>query len=333
MMHKIKWLLVGAGDIAHKRVAPALSASSGSELVGVCDLHLSSAGELARQYGAEYIYDDLDLALENDRFDAVYLATPVHLHVDQALLALDAGKHVLIEKPLCIDVTEGRRLEERVAQAGRTVGCAYFRRLFPAYSLAKNMLYCQEFGRILLGRMTYHSWFQPEPDNPKYWRVVRELSGGGPLSDMGSHMLDVLVGLLGMPASVYARYSNLMTDWDVEDTASLVLNMPDGAQVTASFSWCSRTWQHEFELVGSEARVLFSPYDSGTVIRTVGRQAETLHLPPAANVHQPLIEDFIRAVQEQRDPVCPVSEALKTNLLLDAIYTSSQQNRVVEIPL
>jgi predicted dehydrogenase len=179
--------------------------------------------------------------------------------------------------------------------------------------------------------MTYFSWFNPTAEDPKYWRVVRSRSGGGPLSDMGTHMFDVLIGLFGMPASVYARCENLVHQWDVEDCASLVMQLRNGAQVTASFHWNSKTWRHELEIVGTEAKVYWHPYDSGQVVRTVGRQVDTLDLRPHANVHMPLVEDFVRAVVGNHLPACPLSEAAKTNVLLDAVYRSAEGNHVVAL--
>jgi predicted dehydrogenase len=193
------------------------------------------------------------------------------------------------------------------------------------------MLDRSEFGQVVLVRMTYFSWFNPAPTNPKHWRVIRSKSGGGPLSDMGTHMFDVLIGLFGLPVNVYARCSNLVHEWDVEDTASVQMELQSGAQVVASFSWSSRTWRHEFEIVGTEAKVYWQPYDSGQVTKTVGRQVDTLVLSPAENVHLPLVEDFVQAVLGGRQPICPLPEAAKTNILLDSIYKSASQNHPVEL--
>ncbi len=328
-MTTVNWLLVGAGDIARKRVAPALAAAPGSALAGVCDPRLEAARELAAQHQASEVYSDWAEALEHTRADAVYLATPIHLHAAHAIQALQAGKHVLVEKPLALSAPECSQVLRAEAASSRTAGCAYFRRLSPRYVYAREMLARGEFGRLVLARMVYHSWFSPSADDPKYWRVVRARSGGGPLSDMGSHMFDVLIGLCGLPTRVYARADNLVQEWDVEDTASVLMTLPDGAQVTAAFSWSSKTWRHEFEIVGTEAKLDWLPYDSGPVSLTKGRLTESLDQPSAENVHLPLVEDFVQAVLTGRAPACPLAEALKTNVLLDAIYQSAAENREI----
>jgi predicted dehydrogenase len=331
-MDKLDWLLVGAGDVARKRVAAALTQAQGSRLVGVCDEHLTAAQELAKQHGAAEVFDDFDTALAKSSTGAVYIATPIHLHAGQAMQALASGRHVLVEKPLSLTSKEARELASCAQQSGLTAGCAYFRRLFPAFQHTANMLARAEFGKVLLVRMAYTSWFDPAPQDPKRWRVQRDLSGGGPVSDMGSHMLDVIIGLFGLPSSIYAQYSRLLhPDWDVEDTAAMQFLLPGGAQVSASFSWCSRTWQHEMEIIGENARLRWRPYDSGELEKTTGRETEIISLPPAANVHLPLVQDFVQAVNDNRQPVTSLEEAVKTSLLLDALQLSADEGRPVSL--
>jgi len=324
----VRWLLVGAGDVARKRVAAALASAPCSHLAAVCDLRADAAEALAREYNAQP-FSNLDAALERADVNAVYIATPVALHVRHGLRALQAGKHILVEKPLGLDGAEALELAAAAARWPVRAGCAYFRRLFPAFEHTARMLAQGELGRIVTARLVYQSWFDPRGDDPKAWRVERARAGGGPLADMGSHMFDVLIGLLGMPLAVSARCDALLHPWDVEDTASIVMTLPGGAHVTASITWCARAWRHEFEIVGSEASLCWQPYDSGHLIKAVRGQVETLDLPPAANVHLPLVADFVEAIRTSRAPVCPLAEAAKTNLLLDAIYRSAQEHREV----
>ena len=332
MDEKVRWLLVGTGDIAKKRVAPALTSCAGSDLVGVCDIVRERAEKVADEFGAQRVFDTLQQGLADRDVDAVYLATPVWLHARQAAKVLQAGKHLLVEKPLASSHSDAAKAvaASEEAQANELkAACAYFRRFSPRYVHAKNMLANGEFGQVVLVRMTYFSWFNPAETDPKYWRVVKSKSGGGPLSDMGSHMFDLLIGLFGLPKRVYAQCENLVQKWDVEDSAAIIMTLANGAQVLASFNWNSKTWSHEFEIIGTEAKVKWHPSDSGKVIKTVGRDIQELDLPNPENVHTPLIEDFIEAVRTGRDPATSLAEAAKTNLLLDAVYRSSQTGKEI----
>ena len=326
---RVDWLLVGAGDLAGKRVASALATARPGRLVGVCDVAAERAEALAGQFQAAEVFTDLDAALGQTSANAVYLATPVHLHASQAACVLASGRHVLVEKPLGVDAADAARAVKAAEGKDLRAGCAYYRRTMPRYEQARQMLAAGEFGRVVLVRMTYFSWFNPPADDPKYWRVVRAKGGGGPLADMGSHMFDVAIGLLGMPRTVYARAKTLVQPYEVEDSAVILMELADGAPVVASFAWNSRTWSHEFEIIGTEAKVKWHPYDSGPVVKTVGRDVQQLDLPNDDNVHAPLVADFVDAVLTGRNPVAPLAEAAKTNLLLDAVYRSAEQNAEV----
>jgi len=330
-MNTVRWLLIGAGDIARKRVAPALAGIPGSEIVAICDPREEAAVELATMHDVGQVYSDFELALQYAPADCVYLATPVGLHAEQAIAVLQSGRHVLIEKPLGLTSEQCARVVNAAEQADIWAACAYFRRFSPRYEHLREMLAKGEFGQIIAINMTYQSWFNPAADDPKYWRVVREKSGGGALSDMGSHMFDVLAGLFGLPECVFARCENLTQRWNVEDSAAAVMKMENGALATASFNWNSKTWRHEFDVVGTEARITWLPYDSGPVVKTVGRDKEMLDLPNPENVHWPLIEDFVDAVQNSRPPRYPLAESAAANTVLDAINQSAAEGKEVEV--
>lgn len=328
---RLRWLLLGAGDIARKRVAPALQAAEGSQLEAVCSAHHHRSAELASTVGASLIYDDYEHALSNRQIDAVYIATPVALHVPQAIRAMEAGKHVLIEKPLGLDAQSALFAAAKAHESGVSAGCAYYRRCYPSYAYARDMLAKGELGSPIVFRTSYHSWFNPGEENPKRWRVRRAQSGGGPLADIGSHMLDLLVDLAGLPSSVFAKVSTRTHFYEVEDSSSYLLSFANGAMAQGSFHWNCRSWSHEMEIVGTEGRLKWNPFDAGVLVRTIGGNSEELRMPNAENVHLPLISDFVNAVREQRSPVASLHEAAKTNVVLDAIYASAASGR--EIPL
>ena len=326
----VNWLLVGTGDIVRKRVAAALASASYGRLVGICG-GLDRARAIAGQFGIDEVYGQLDQALAATRTDCVYIATPVYRHAEEAVKAIAAGKHVLVEKPLGLHAADARRIVAAGAAAGRLCGCAYYRRCFPRFAHLKGLLNRGELGKVVLVRTSYLAWFCPQADDPKAWRVDPLKSGGGPLADMGSHILDLMIGLFGVPRTVFAKTGTLVHDYPVEDSSVVLMTLAGGAQVIASFGWSSKTCVHDFEVIGSQGGVRWPAADAGEVVVTLGRDTQKLEMPRAPNVHLPLIEDFNRAVLEGRQPVVPVAEALKTNLLLDAIYRSAETGQEMRI--
>ena len=332
-MSDLNWLLVGPGDISRKRAAPALAQAEGSRIAGIVyHTRKEQAEAMAAEHGADAVYDDFTAALEQSDANAVYLATPVFLHTPQAVAALESGRHVLVEKPLALNAADAQPMLDAVAQTGLKAACAFYRRFFPRFAHAKGMIDAGELGTIVLARVICHSWYDPAPDDPKRWRIDRAKSGGGALADMGSHLLDLLTGLLGAPETVFARCDNLVhPDWSVEDSCSALATLPGGAHITASVSWNSKTWRQEVEIVGTEARITWLPSDTGPVTVTRGRDIEELEMPNADNVHLPLVQDFVDAVREDRDPFITVHEAAKTTRLIDAIYRSADTGRPVAV--
>ncbi|HXM94883.1 MAG TPA: Gfo/Idh/MocA family oxidoreductase [Candidatus Dormibacteraeota bacterium] len=330
-MNRVQWLLVGAGEISKRRVAAALLQAKASQLTAICSKTQQHARLLAEQYEVTEVFPDFTEALSRTSADAVYLATPVWLHVPQAVQALEAGKHVLVEKPLGLNASECSRVVAAAQANQKLAACAYYRRCYPRYAYTQTALQKGELGKIVSVHMTYCSQFNPGPNDPKAWRVSSAKAGGGPLYDMGSHMFDVMIGLLGLPESVYAKCANVAHKWDVEDSAVVVMTLKGGALAESRFNWNSKTWRHDFEIVGTEAKIEWSPYDSGPVVKTVAGEKEYLDLPAPQNVHLPLIEDFVDSVLTTRSPLTAVSEAIKVNILLDAIYSSARSGAEVQI--
>ena len=147
--------------------------------------------------------------------------------------------------------------------------------------------------------------------------------------DMGTHMIDVLVGLLGMPKSIYAEVETLTHRYKVEDSSSIIMKLENGAHVVATFNWNSKTWSHEFEIIGTEAKVKWHPYDGPKIVKTVGREINEIDMPNHDNVHYPLIEDFVSSVLEGREPVVTAEEALKTTKVVDVIYQSANRGKEI----
>ena len=161
------------------------------------------------------------------------------------------------------------------------------------------------------------------------WFLRKSLSGGGLLCHLGSHVFDILVGLCGMPTRALACCGALHADLEVEDWASVILRLPNGAPFTLNFNWNSESpVRHDFEILGSRGRVcwpVWPPHGDGPVIVAHGGETRERRVANSANLHLPLVQDFVAAVQNHTAPLCPLTEAAKTNLILDAVYRSAAE--------
>src|SRR3984893_15424960 len=164
---KLKWGLIGCGDIARKRVAPALRDSELGELVAVNRAQADKAESFAAEFGARKWYADSNELLRDDEVDAVYIATPVHLHAAQAIAAAEAGKHVLCEKPMALNVAECEQMIAATRANNVKLGIAYYRHFYPVIHRIKHLLEYGEIGDPVLVQINAFEWFNPVPEHSR----------------------------------------------------------------------------------------------------------------------------------------------------------------------
>lgn len=300
----LNWLLVGVGDIAVKRVLPAILSEPRSRLAGLVTRDPAKAAA----YGCR-AWTTLEAALAAGGFEAVYIASPVFLHAPQTITSLGAGKHVLCEKPVAMDHAQASTMVEAAAKAGRVFAVAYYRRLYPKLRRAKELLAQGAIGRPVLGEINCHGWFHPESLLHRAWLFDPSMAGGGPLYDVGSHRIDVLNFLFGKPLRAVGMLSNVVHGLPVEDAATVMIDYAEGVRGVVDVRWHSRVERDEFRIVGTDGAMLLSPLNGPALEWPGGRE----ELPAHENVHFPCIEDFVSAVLDGREPACPGPEAILTD--------------------
>ena len=300
---KVRWGLVGCGDISRKRVAPALRDSVLCELVAVSRARAELAESFAREFGARRWYSDWRELLSDDEIDAVYIATPVHLHAEQTIAAAKAGKHVLCEKPMALNVGDCDRMIAVCRVNNVKLGVAYYRHFYPAVRRVKELVDSGELGVPVVVQINAFEWFDPVASDARSWLIKKDLSGGGPMFDFGCHRIEVLLDIFGNVRDVKAVLANTFFDREVEDVATAMLQFERGTCGTLTVTHAAREPQDTFDLFCTHGSIHISVLNEGTmrVVTSDGERIET-H-PNAKNIHQPLIEDFANAVLTKRDPV------------------------------
>jgi 1,5-anhydro-D-fructose reductase (1,5-anhydro-D-mannitol-forming) len=283
---ELNWLVIGIGDITTRRVIPAIQAEPHSNLYGV----VSRDRAKGERY-ADRVWTDLAEALRDQAIGAVYVATPVFLHAQQSIAALRAGKHVLCEKPMAMNYSEAAQMVSAAQEAARTLGIAYYRRMYPKLQRARDLLALGAIGRPVLAEINCHDWFQAE-DGRRSWLLDPRQSGGGPLYDIASHRIDVLNFLFGKPVKVSGHLSNVVHASAVEDSATVLIDYENGVRGVVDVRWHSRTPRDEFRIIGVDGEMSLTPL-SGPKLRYPGA---TEDLPAHANLHYPCVENFVSAV-------------------------------------
>jgi len=300
---KVRWGLIGCGDIARKRVAPALRDSALCELIAVNRARSELAESFAREFGARRWSPDWQDFLMDYEIDAIYVATPVHLHAEQTIAAAERGKHVLCEKPMALNVADCDRMIAACRANDVKLGVAYYRHFYPAVRRVKELVDSGELGVPVVVQVNAFEWFEPLQSDPRAWLINKSLSGGGPMFDFGCHRIEVLLDILGEVRDVKATLANTFFDREVEDTATAVFQFERGTCGTLTVTHAVREPQDTFALFCSHGSIHIPVLNEGTmrVVTPDGERIET-H-PNAANIHQPLIDDFAAAILENRDPI------------------------------
>jgi len=282
----LNWIVIGIGDISTRRVIPAIQSEPQSCLYGL----VTSDPAKAAPYNA-HVWPTIEAALTDPGVQAVYVATPVFLHAPQAIHSLRAGKHVLCEKPMAMNEAEARSMVQTAEETGRTLGVAYYRRAYPKVLRAKQLLDAGAIGKPVLAELTCHEWREDKPGH-RSWLLDPAQAGGGPLYDIASHRIDVLNFFFGQPLRASGHLSNAVHHYPVEDNATVMIDYAGGVRGIVDVRWHSQVRRDECRIRGTEGEMDLTPLNGPELIYPGGRE----NIPNHANVHAPIIENFVDAV-------------------------------------
>ncbi len=332
---KVSWLIAGAGDIVKSRAAAALAETRNAEIAAIFAPSVGKAEALAEQFSIPKVYHDYAQALAESGADAVYIATPHHVHVAMALQALDAGKHFLCEKPLGIDADECLRLLEAVKRHPELVtSCSNYRLFTKQFQTTRQLIESGELGDLLGG------WAHDEEPyyNPSKAPLVRK-NGMSPVLGFGFYLLNMAQILFGTPESVFAGASSFNwtneSPYDIDDYDNIVLRYPNGRQFAIHLNFATQgPLRHSYEFALARGRICWPgcPPHFNVPIRIAKGWSENevadSYTGPEAGVrpnwHTPMFQDVTDAILTGGSAFCTIESAVQTALVTDAILRSGE---------
>lgn len=244
----VGWGMVGTRGWSDMVLGPAVNAARGARLVAALGSRKASVERYRERHGAARGYTDLDRFLADPAVDVVWIASPNHLHKEHAIATLEAGKHVLCEKPMALSVAECRAMMRAAEKAGRLLTVGYNSRHHPRLAALRADWLAGRFGAPV---RVHGQFYYRYPDIPEgWWRLADETSGCWVLGDVGTHFIDLLRWYLGEAKTVRAHLSNKAFGRSA-DYAFLALGFANGALGTLSAS-LAVTAGGGLELLGSE---------------------------------------------------------------------------------
>ncbi len=230
------------------------------------------------------------------------------LHASQTLAALQAGKHVLCEKPFGMNYTEAAAMNGAAEDAGKIFGAAYYRRMYPKVQRAKELLHQGAIGQPVLAELNCHSGIA-DLSGPRAWLADPAMSGGGPLFDIASHRIDVCNFWFGRPERATGQLSNAVHSLAVEDNATVLIEYPGGVRGIVDVRWHSSVVRDQCRIIGTEGELNLSPLNGPELVYPGGSE----HLPAHANLHYPCVENFASAVLDGAPLAANGKEAIWTD--------------------
>ena len=324
---RVRWGLIGAGDIVRRRVAPALIDSPACDIVAVSRGRPELAAAFAADIGARRWYPRWQEVVADPDVDCVYIATPVDVHAEQTIAAAEAGKHVLCEKPMAMTTAECDRMIAACRAHHVRLGIAYYRHFYPAILRVKDMLESGEIGQPVFAQVNAFEYFDPAPDHPRRWLLDPARAGGGPMMDFGCHRLEVLMHLFGAVRRTAAVTANVVFDRAVEDTAAVLLQFEGGPCAAVTVTHAAEERQDTLQVFGTRGSVHIDELNAGSLRIRTGNQSRVESHPPAENIHRPLIDDFVEALLTDREPAVTGEIGRAVAAIEDQIYAVAPSGR------
>ncbi len=221
---------------------------------------------------------------------------------------------------MAMNMAECDRMIDACRANGVTLAIAYYRHYYPAVARLKQILASGEIGRPVVAQINAFERFNPAPHESRHWLVRPAESGGGPMFDFGCHRLEVLLDLFGPVQRVTGTTANVVFDREVEDTATASLHFESGPIATLVVSHAAMEPQDTVHVFGTAGSVHVANLNAGELRVLTSNGERTERHPPAANLHAPLVDDFVAAVASGREPAVNGQVGRAVASLEDAIY-------------
>ena len=335
---RIGYAVVGLGHIWEVAVLPAFRHSKKAKLVALVSGDARKARRLARKFGASdyYTYDDYALALNHPKVTAVFIATSNGTHAEYSIRAAQSGKHVLCEKPMANSAGECRQIIEACRARNVRLMIAYRKYFDPATLLLKKLFTSGKLGRLKLLHSAFAINLSPGTPGALPWHFEKKQAGGGSLFDLGIYCINTSRWLLGrdpVEALAYAWTHDPAGFREVEEHIAFQLKFPGGIilQASSSFGGAASSF---FHVIGDKGWATVNPVFHVGIERRMfgeigGRWFEKKFRPLDEFALE--LDAFADAIRRRRDPEPSGADGLKDVTIMQAIYRSANESRVVPL--
>ncbi len=339
----IGWAIISCGDYADSRGAPAINRAQGAELVAVYSRDQGRGQAFAEKHGAKTAYTSVEDVLNDSRIDAVYITSPNHLHAPFTQMAANAGKHVLVEKPLAVNVAEGVEVLQVCRDRGVKLGVGFHLRHHPGHIETRRLVANGTLGTIALAQAQIgqgergNVWPEPRAGLRDWWTHPEMVGGAFSMLTIGVHAVDALQFLLGQQVVEIAAITDGQTlERPLENLATMCLRFDGG---TIGMMCCGMRlpeFQNDVALYGSHGKLVLSDASWPRLQGELRVSSETVNTKAAFEsdfVALPTwnVEDFQRAIAEDREPAASGVDGLKMVQVAEGMVEAAKTRRTINL--
>lgn len=346
-MSRLRLGVIGAGGIADRRTIPGILLSETARLAAVMNPGEASAARLGAKYGVKH-YTDAEALARDPGVDAVYIASPLACHLTQALAVCEAGKPLLLEKPLGLTCKESLAIINAFEKARLPLAAGLMMRFGTRVRQMKQRLAAGEIGSLVSAYTRFSCWY---PELPGAWRQRPETGGGGALLDMGIHVIDLLAYISGSPVvQVTAMNGNQTFSYPVEDASCALLKLENGAlcSLQSHFNIPDEAADWRLDFFGTRGCLLgggvLGQTDGGTLdvvaLHETGgydsaqggaRAARGRPEAEFGNLYTRQVDSFCRSVLDNTPLEAPAYAALQAQEVVEAAYRAGKSGETMQL--
>jgi predicted dehydrogenase len=345
---QVKWGVIGACGIADRRTIPeGIIPAKNAQLVALMDIDEERLKKVAEKYGGVPYYTKENDLINDPQVEALYIATPTYLHHSQTLKAARAGKHILCEKPMAMNLNQAEEMIRVCEENKVKLTLGYMMRYHSHHRRIKELIDEEALGTLIMGRAQLTCWYPPMEG---VWRQRPELGGGGSLIDMGTHCIDLLEMFMGKVVEVFSYTGHLVQDYPVEDTAAVLLKFKSGAVgvVDNHFNIPDASSENRLEIYGSRGSILargtIGQDSSGWMVGRIEKEVAGYQAAQRreevreeeikveqVNIYQAEIEDFSGCILRDTEPSFPPELGLRNLKIALCAYESARKRKPVRL--
>ncbi|MEP3209994.1 MAG: Gfo/Idh/MocA family oxidoreductase [Maribacter sp.] len=323
---RVRWGILGVGDVCEVKSAPAMQKIANSELVAVMRRNGEKAKDYAQRHGISTWYDDAQALINDPNVNAIYIATPPIAHKDLTIEAAQSGKPVYVEKPMARTTEECQEMIAGCERADVPLYVAYYRRKLPNFEKLKSLLDEGAIGDIRLVTIEMFKTLDPDivsniaTSTSANWRIDPDVSGGGYFFDLAAHQLDYLDYALGPIKSVVGHASNQAQKYKAADIISSSFNFENG--IIGTGSWCFTVdkvaERDQMTFIGSQGRISVPFFGAPKIfLERSGTPKETFDFELPYHIQQPLIQTIVDDLLGKGVCQSTGESAIRTNWVME----------------